>query len=84
MLKIDQMTINRVVVHTIPARGPNKNLVPPSGGADVLHPNGTVSDVVVSRICKALGHNSHGVQDDFDDTDELAGRSSAISGHCDE
>jgi hypothetical protein len=78
MLKIDQMTINRVVVHTIPARGPNKNLVPPSGGADVLHPNGTVSDVVVARISKALGHNSHGVQADFEDT----GDDSAFSLAC--
>lgn len=67
LLKIDQMTINRVVVHTIPARGPNKNLVPPSGGADVLHLSGAVSDVVVIRISKALGHNSHGVQADFED-----------------
>ncbi|MHB1280036.1 MAG: hypothetical protein ACYCYL_02205 [Acidithiobacillus sp.] len=53
MLKLDQMTVNRVVVHTIPARDPNKNLVPPSGGADVLHPSGAVSDVVVTRISKA-------------------------------
>jgi hypothetical protein len=68
MLKIDQMVVNRVVVHTIPARDQNKNLVPPSGGTDVLHPTGTVSDVVVARITKALGHNSHGLQADFDDT----------------
>lgn len=68
MLKIDQMIINRVVVHTIPARDPNKNLVPPSGGADVLQLSGTVSDVVVARISKALGHNSHGLQADFKDT----------------
>lgn len=68
MLKIDQMTINRVVVHTIPARGPDKSFVPPSGGADVLHLSGAVNDVVVTRISKALGHNSHGVQADFEDT----------------
>jgi hypothetical protein len=68
MLKIDQMIVNRVVVHTIPARGADKNYIPPTGGADVLHPNGTVSDVVVARISKALGHNSHGVQADFEDT----------------
>jgi len=70
LLKIDQMTVDRVVVHTIPARGPDKNLVPPSGGADVLHPSGAVSDVVVARISKALGHNSHGVQADFEDTND--------------
>lgn len=70
MLKIEQMTINRVVVHTIPARDQNKNLVPPSGGADVLQLNGAVNDVVVARISKALGHNSHGVQADFEDTSD--------------
>lgn len=70
MLKIDQMTINRVVVHTIPARDQNKNLVPPSGGAEVLHPSSVVSDVVVTRISKTLGHNSHGVQADFEDTSD--------------
>lgn len=70
MLKIDQMTINRVVVHTIPARDQNKNLVPPSGGADVLQLSGAVSDVVVARISKALGHNSHGVQADIEDTSD--------------
>lgn len=73
MLKIDQMTINRVVVHTIPSRGPDKSLVPPSGGADVLHLSGDVNDIVVTRISKALGHNSHGVQADFEDiTDDSA------------
>jgi hypothetical protein len=79
MLKIDQMTINRVVVHTIPARGPDKSYVPPSGGADVLHLNGTVSDVVVARMSKALGHNSHGVQADFEETADDSAFSLACS-----
>jgi hypothetical protein len=79
MLKIDQMTIDRVVVHTIPARGPDKGYVPPLGGADVLHPNSTVSDVVVARISKALGHNSHGVQADVEETADGSAFSLACS-----
>lgn len=68
MLKIDLMTIDRVVVHTIPQRGVDKTYIAPSGGADVLRLAQGVSDVVVTRITKALGHNSHGIQADLRET----------------
>lgn len=65
MLKIDLMTIARAVVHTIPSRGSDKSYVAPTGGSGVLHLSPEVNDVVVTRISKALGHHSHGVQADI-------------------
>ncbi len=67
MLKIDLMTISRAVVHTIPARGSDRTYVPPTGGGSVLHLSTEVSDAVVTRITKALGNHTHGVQTDIID-----------------
>lgn len=64
MLKIDSMQIERVVVHTIPSRGPEKTFVAPTGGEPVTLDR-TVADLVVTRLTKALGNQSHGVQADF-------------------
>lgn len=68
MLKVDLMTISRAVVHTIPSRGPDKSYAPPTGGGTALKLTADVSDVMVKRITKALGHHSHGVQADIVDT----------------
>ena len=67
MLEIDLMTITRTVVHTIPARGQDKEYVPPSGGESVLQLSSEVNDAVVTRITKALGKNARGVQTDIVD-----------------
>lgn len=65
MLKIDFMTINRVVVHTIPSRASDKSYVEPTGGDALVHIDQMVNDMVVGRISKSLGHQSHGIQADF-------------------
>lgn len=65
MLNIDLMTIKRAVVHTIPSRGPDKSYVAPTGGGSVLLLSTEVSDVMVTKITKALGHHSHGIQVDI-------------------
>lgn len=67
MLKIDLMTISRAVVHTIPARGPERTFVPPTGGGSILRLSSDVSDAVVIRMTKALGNHTHGVQTDIID-----------------
>jgi nucleoid-associated protein YejK len=67
MLQIDFMTINRVVVHTIPSRAADKSYVEPTGGDALVHIDPTVSEMVVGRISKSLGHHSHGIQADFFD-----------------
>lgn len=69
MLKLDLMTIDRAVVHTIPGRGQDRSYVPPTGGTDLLRLAHDVGDVVVTRITKALGHHSHGVEAEFQLTD---------------
>jgi hypothetical protein len=70
MLKIDFMAINRVVVHTIPSRAADKSYVEPTGGDALVHIDPTVSEMVVGRISKSLGHHSHGIQADFFDMGE--------------
>jgi hypothetical protein len=65
MLKIDRMTIKRVVVHTIPTRATTKIYVPPTGGNALVHPDVRVTEMVADRIVKSLGHHSHGIQADF-------------------
>lgn len=67
MLKIDLMSIKRVVVHTIPTRGEERTLIEPTGGEELVRIEPSVSNVVVARISKALGHHSHGIQADFTD-----------------
>jgi nucleoid-associated protein YejK len=67
MLQIDFMTINRVVVHTVPSRAADKSYVEPTGGNALVQINPTVSEMVVGRICKSLGHHSHGIQAEFFD-----------------
>lgn len=67
MLKIDFMTIKRVVVHTIPSRAADKSYVEPTGGDALVHIDPSVGDMVVERISKSLGHQSHGIQADFFD-----------------
>ena len=68
MLAIDFMTINRVVVHTIPTRGADRQLIDPSGGEALIQLDPKVTEVVVGRISKALGHHSHGIKADFTET----------------
>lgn len=67
MLKIDLMTIERVVVHTIPSRAADKSYVAPTGGNAMVHLDAAVSDMVAGRIARSLGHHSHGIQADFTD-----------------
>lgn len=67
MLQIDLMTISRVVVHTIPSRAADKSYVEPTGGDELVHIDPAVSEMVVGRISKSLGHHSHGIQADFFD-----------------
>lgn len=68
MLNLDRMRINRVVVHNIPARAPDKSYAAPEGGRELVRLDRAVSDVVVARISKALGSRSHGLQAEFSDT----------------
>lgn len=65
MLKIDFMSINRVVVHTVPSRTNDKSYVEPTGGDALVHIDPSVSEMVVGRISKSLGHHSHGIKADF-------------------
>lgn len=65
MLKIDLMSIKRVVVHTIPSRAADKSYVEPTGVDALVHIDPTVSDMVVGRLSRSLGHHSHGIQADF-------------------
>ena len=65
MLQIDLMAVKRVVVHTIPSRAANKTYVAPTGGTELVQLDLAVSDVVVKRISKSLGHQSHGIKADF-------------------
>lgn len=67
MLQIDLMLISRVVVHTIPSRSADKTYAEPTGGDELIHLDSAVSDMVVGRVSKSLGHHSHGIQADFID-----------------
>jgi hypothetical protein len=68
MIDLQFLTIDRLVIHHINPRAPDKGYVAPTYGAQLvaLPPSGL--DMFTKRIAQALGHHSHGIQAQFDKT----------------
>ncbi len=69
MLDLSDLTISRVVVFDVPTGDANKAVAVPSGGLSVVNLTGPTHDMVVKRLTKVLGKNSHGIEASFDDTE---------------
>lgn len=65
MLDLDFLTIDRVVIHSINPRGPDRAQVPPQLSNALVQVPDDAKDMFNRRISQALGHSSHGIQMDF-------------------
>jgi hypothetical protein len=69
VLELSDLTISRVVVFDIPMGDVNKGVAVPTGGLSVVNLTGPTHDMVVKRLTKVLGKNSHGIEATFDETE---------------
>ncbi len=67
MIDLQLLTINRLVIHHINPRGPNKEYVAPTYGDQLAALPKSGLDMFTKRIAQALGHHSHGIQAQFDE-----------------
>lgn len=65
MLQLDLLNIERVIVHHINKRGPERTLIPPSYSGELVPLMNGALDMFNSRIVSSLGHNSKGIKADF-------------------
>lgn len=85
MLQLDLLNVERVVVHHINRRGPERALIPPSYSEELVPLADGALDMFNKRIVSSLGHNSRGIKADF--TQVGAGscfQKMAELMHCDE
>ena len=68
MIDLQLLTINRLVIHHINPRGPDKDYVAPTYGGQLAALPKSGLDMFTKRIAQALGHHSHGIQAQFDET----------------
>ncbi len=68
MLDLQLLTINRLIIHHINPRGPDKSYVAPTHGGQLAALPRSGLDMFTKRIAQALGHHSHGIQAQFDKT----------------
>lgn len=61
-MSFENLTIGRLIIHEIFARGADKALVPPNYGAQLLVLPQDARDALQARITNALGRSSHGVE----------------------
>lgn len=61
-MSFENLSIGRIIIHEIFARGVDKALVQPSYGAELLELPQDARDVLQTRITNALGKSSHGVE----------------------
>ena len=69
VLDLSDLTISRLVVFDVPTGDSNKAVAVPTGGLSVVNLTGPTHDMVVKRLTKVLGKNSHGIEASFDDTE---------------
>jgi hypothetical protein len=60
--RFDGLTIERVIVHRIYARGPDKQLKDPKLSSNLVKLEQTALDALQIRITEALGNKSHGLE----------------------
>ncbi len=60
--RFDGLTIERVIVHRIYARGPDKQLKEPKLSSKVINLEQAALDALQIRITEALGNKSHGLE----------------------
>ncbi|MBZ9612159.1 nucleoid-associated protein [Rheinheimera maricola] len=60
--KFEGLTIERLIAHTIFARGKDKALVPPNLTNELIPLSGDAKDLIQLRVTAALGSSSHGLE----------------------
>lgn len=65
MLTLSHLSITRIAIHSINARGADRTLVPPTYATELIDLPGDALDMFNRRIQQALGHKSHGIQVEF-------------------
>lgn len=68
MIDLQVLTINRLVIHHINPRSSDKSYIPPTYGTQLVALPKSGLDMFTKRIAQALGHHSHGIQAQFDNT----------------
>ncbi|HIH2622137.1 TPA: nucleoid-associated protein [Burkholderia cenocepacia] len=68
MLQLDLLNIERVIVHHINKRGPERTLIPPNYSGELVPLADGALDMFNNRIVSSLGHNSKGIKADFTQT----------------
>ena len=61
-MSFENLTISRLIIHEVFARGADKALVQPNYGSQLLTLPQEARDALQDRITKALGKSSHGVE----------------------
>lgn len=61
-MSFENLSIGRLIIHEVFARGADRALVPPSYGAQLLVLPQEARDALQARITNALGKSSHGVE----------------------
>ncbi|MGJ7544333.1 nucleoid-associated protein [Variovorax sp. LT1R16] len=61
-MSFENLSIGRLIIHEIFARGADKALVPPNYGGQLLELPQDARDALQARITNALGKSSHGVE----------------------
>lgn len=67
-MSFENLTIGRLIIHEVFARGADKALVQPNYGAQLLELPQDARDALQARITNALGKSSHGVEMSIRDT----------------
>lgn len=70
MLNLDLLTIDRLVIHSIHPRAPDRSQVAPQLSDALVQIPDDAKDMFIRRLSKALGHSSHGIQMDFSNVGE--------------
>ncbi|MDN7603918.1 nucleoid-associated protein [Burkholderia gladioli] len=68
MLQLDLLSIERVIVHHINTRGPERTLIAPNYSNELVPLADGALDMFNERIVSSLGHNSKGIKADFTQT----------------
>jgi len=67
-MSFENLSIGRIIIHEVFARGADKALVQPAYGAELLELPQDARDALQARITNALGKSSHGVEMEIRET----------------
>lgn len=70
MLKLEFLTIDRIIIHHIPQRAADKSYVEPTLSDTLVKLPKSGLDMFTRRIGVSLGHQSHGIKADFQDVEK--------------